>query len=369
MNRLFESSKINGMTLKNRFVRSATWEGMAESNGAAAEKLIKYMSALAAGGTGMIITGHSNVSTEGLAGPRQLGIYKDEFISDLKKMTSAVHNQGSKIVMQLSHAGQSAFVQQSKEVPFAVSKIQGTQSEHCRELSVSDIKNLVSAFSSAAKRAKDAGFDGVQLHSGHGYLLSQFLSPVYNHRNDEYGGDIKNRTKIHIEIIKAVREITGKDYPILIKLNSRDYLENGLELEDSIQAGLLFAETGIDAIELSGGTFSSGKLSPSRAAINAPEKEAYFKEDAKIFRSKVQVPLILVGGMRSPDEAGKCIENGSADYISLSRPFIREPNLINRWKSGDLNKAECISCNRCFGPPVKGDGLYCVVEAEKKLSV
>jgi 2,4-dienoyl-CoA reductase-like NADH-dependent reductase (Old Yellow Enzyme family) len=366
MSRLFESSKINAMTLSNRFVRSATWEGMADDTGAVTGKLIETMSALAEGGAGLIITGHSYISREGQAGTRQLGVYKDELISGLKEMTAAVHSHGSKIVMQLAHAGQSAFVKLTENTPLAVSIIQNITPAQCREITAGDIKKIISDFTSGAMRAQAAGFDGVQLHSGHGYLLSQFLSPAYNLRQDEYGGDINNRARIHIEIIKTIRDLAGSNFPILMKLNSRDYIENGLELEDAIQAGLLFAEAGIDAIELSGGTISSGRLSPSRTAINTPEKEAYFMEDAKTFRSKVNIPLILVGGMRSLGVAEKCIENGSADYISLSRPFIREPNLINRWKSGDRNNAACISCNRCFGPTIKGEGVYCVAAAQAK---
>jgi 2,4-dienoyl-CoA reductase-like NADH-dependent reductase (Old Yellow Enzyme family) len=157
----------------------------------------------------------------------------------------------------------------------------------------------------------------------------------------------------------------GKDYPVLVKINSEDFLENGLTREDSLQAAVMIAGAGADAIELSGGTLYSGKLSPSRPKIDSAEKEAYFREAARIVREKIAIPLILVGGVRSFEVAEALVKEGIADFISMSRPFIREPHLISRWKQGDLRRATCLSDNRCFGPPMKGQGFYCVVDREE----
>jgi 2,4-dienoyl-CoA reductase-like NADH-dependent reductase (Old Yellow Enzyme family) len=232
-------------------------------------------------------------------------------------------------------------------------------------MDAADIEAMVETFRRAADRAKRAGFDGVQLHAAHGYLLSQFLSPRFNKREDGYGGTAENRATAVLEVLRAVRENVGRSFPVLIKMNSEDFLEGGLTVEDAVKTGVLLQEAGIDAIELSGGTFLSGKLSPSRGGIKSEDREAYFKEAAKVFKAKLKVPVILVGGIRSFQVAERLVEEGCADYISMSRPFIREPGLVRRWASGDRSKAKCISDNQCFGPGMAGEGVYCVTETKQ----
>jgi len=207
-----------------------------------------------------------------------------------------------------------------------------------------------------------SGFDGVQIHAAHSYLLSQFLSPAYNHRRDAYGGSIENRARMLVEVVQAIREGVGEDYPFLVKMNSRDFLEGGLELEDALQAGAMLKGVGIDAIEVSGGTFASGDLMPIRRGIATEGDEAYFKHEARAFKERISLPIILVGGIRSFSIAEKIVDDHSADYISMCRPFIREPGLINRWQSGDLRKAACLSDSKCLRPALAGKGVYCVVE-------
>lgn len=362
MAKLFEETQINGMVLTNRFVRSATWEGMAGEDGSATPKLVDCMIRLARGGVGLIISGHTYVHKAGQAGPRQLGVYSDNLIPGLTAMADAVHKNNGKIVMQLAHAGFFANAKLSGYQPFAVSGVEGMAKSPRKELTVQEIGEIVQTFAEAAKRAKRAGFDGVQIHSAHGYLMSQFLSPAFNKRTDKYGGSIENRTRALMETLRAVRSSVGQDYPVLVKMNSGDFIDNGLTLDDSIQVGKMLEGGGIDAIELSGGVLTGGKLSPSRMGIHSEEKEAYFRQEAKAFREKVAVPLILVGGNRSYDIAGRIIAEEIADYISMSRPLIREPGLINRWKSGDLAKSACLSDNQCFGPAMAGEGIYCVTE-------
>jgi 2,4-dienoyl-CoA reductase-like NADH-dependent reductase (Old Yellow Enzyme family) len=196
--------------------------------------------------------------------------------------------------------------------------------------------------------------------------MSQFLSPAFNKRTDSYGGAAENRARALIETLGQVRSAVGKDYPVLIKLNSEDYLEEGLTLEDSLKVGKMLQEAGIDAIEVSGGTGVSGALSASRPGIKSEEKEAYFRTASKAFKEVLDVPIILVGGVRSPDLAEKLLEQGVADYFSMSRPFIREPDLVKRWASGDRSRARCLSDNQCFGPGRAGEGVYCVTEKKEK---
>ena len=366
MSKLFEPGEINGMKLANRFVRSATWEGMAADDGACTPKLTDLMVNLAKGDVGLIISSHAYVSPEGQAGPWQLGVYDDKLIPGLEAMATAVHESGGKIVMQLAHAGYFANAKLTGQTPMAPSNAEGFAKGPRQEMTADDIQGVVKAYGAAAKRAQTAGFDGVQIHSAHGYLLSQFLSPAFNQRQDEYGGDIRNRARALIEVLREVRQAVGKDYPVLVKMNCQDFIENGLQPEDSLQAGKMLVENGIDAIELSGGVLIGGKLSPSRMGIKSAEKEAYFQNDALAFKKQINVPLILVGGNRSFQVAERLVDDGVADYISMCRPLIREPGLINRWKSGDLSKATCLSDNMCFEPARKGEGIYCLTEEREK---
>ncbi|MCP4371228.1 MAG: NADH:flavin oxidoreductase [Deltaproteobacteria bacterium] len=366
MSELFESTEINSMTLNNRFVRSATWEGMAAEDGACTPKLLDTMTRLSEGGVGLIITGHAYIKKQGQAGEWQLGIYEDHLIPDLQKMTDAVHQYGGKIIAQLAHSGLFADPSLTGHPPIAPSAISDITKHTVQETTLSDIQNIVESFGLAAQRAQKAGFDGVQLHAAHGYLLSQFLSPFFNRRTDRYGGNIENRAAIHLEIIKTVRSYVGKDYPVLIKMNTGDFIEGGLELADALKAGILFAQKGLDAIELSGGTALSGKLNPVRTGIRKESDEAYFEDAAVLFKEHIDIPIILVGGIRSFEVAERIVNSGTADYISMSRPFIREPDLINRWKSGDRSKTACLSDSRCFVPARTGKGIYCVMDERQR---
>lgn len=350
------------MKLSNRFVRSATWEGMAADDGACTDRLTDLMTALAGGGVGLIITSHAYVLPAGQAGPWQLGIYKDALIPGLGKMVKSVHENGVKIVMQLAHAGFFANAKLIGKTPMAPSNVEGFAKTPRQEMTLEDIREVVKSFGTAAKRAQNAGFDGVQIHAAHGYLLSQFLSPAFNRRSDEYGGDIRHRARAVVEVLRQIRQTVGREFPVLVKMNGRDFIENGLEIEDSLEVGNTLVLEGLDAIELSGGILVDGKLRPSRMGIKSEEKEAYFQNDARAFKDKINAPLILVGGNRSFQVAERLIQEGVADYISMSRPFIREPALINRWKAGDLRKATCVSDNQCFVPAGKGQGIYCLTE-------
>ena len=367
MSKCFEAGKINGMELANRFVRSATWEGMAADDGAVTPRLKEIYAALAEGGVGLIITGHSYVDKPGQAGPWQLGAYKDDLVPGLKELTATVHDRGGRIVMQLAHAGNFSAKQLTQTPPWVASDFEGLSTSPRHEMTIDDIRTLTVSFAAGASRAKEAGFDGVQIHSAHGYLLSQFLSPLYNRRTDDYGGNIENRARLHIELVRAIRDAVGSDFPILAKLNGGDFVEGGLDTSDAIQAGRLLAAAGLDALEISGGVLTSSRLSPSRMVKNE-EQEAYFKTEARAFRKELRIPIILVGGIKSIETAEALVDDGTTDFISMCRPFIREPNLIKRWRSGDRRKALCKSDNACFKPAMEGQGVYCVTAEREKAS-
>lgn len=363
---LFETSEIKGLTLANRLIRSATWTGMAEENGRSTLRLIALMVELVKGGVGLMITGHAYVQKKGQAGPWQLGIHRDEMIPGLRALTDAVHEHGGKIVVQLAHAGIYAVCELSGSLPVAVSTMDHLVSYPVEELTSDGVEAIVGAFGTAAERAKAAGFDGIQIHAAHGYLLNQFLSPAFNHRQDRYGGDSQKRLTMPLEVIQRVRQAVGPAYPVFVKMNAQDFLADGLELDDSVSAGAAFELAGIDAIEVSGGTRASGKMKSAREGIVSASDEAYFEDAMRAFRQRVSVPLIQVGGIRSLSVAQRLVSEGIADYVALSRPFIREPDLVNRWRRGDERKAACISDNRCLESGLKGNGVSCIARASYK---
>lgn len=368
MSKLFDSMKLKNLSLNNRCVRSATWEGMAGKDGSSTQKLTDFMVRLVEGGVGLIVSGHTYVSREGQAGPGQLGVYDDTLIPGLISLTDAVHKAGGKIVMQLAHAGCQAAEALTGLTPLGPSSVDGEKGQVCRKANPKEIGGIVEAFGQGAARAKRAGFDGVQIHAAHGYLLSQFLSPFYNKRQDEYGGSIENRARFLLAVYERIRGAVGSEFPVLVKMNAQDFLEGGFSSLEMVQVASMLEKAGIDAIEMSGGTIHSGpRLSPVRMGkLETEEKEVYYREEARLFKEKIRVPLILVGGIRSYHVADKLVEEGLADYISLSRPLIREPGLVNRWRSGDTRKSTCLSDNQCFKPAMAGEGLYCVVEAKEK---
>ncbi len=373
MSVLFTPTTIKNMTLSNRFVRSATWEGMADENGSVTPKLITCMATLTKGNIGLIISGHAFVAREGQAGPYQLAAHDNDCLPGLTEMAKAVHREGGRIALQLAHAGAQAATKISGLKPIGPSIMtdkNGNPSN--REMNSKDIQALVAAFGQSARRAKEAGFDAVQIHAAHGYLLSQFLSPHFNHRQDNYGGELANRARLLLEVVESVREQVGENYPVLVKMNSEDFLENGFTVDESLLVARRLENQGIDCIELSGGTPLSGKHVAVRQTSRSGQfsdfdSEAWYKETATKFKSQRKIPLMLVGGVRQFETAERLVSEGYCDYISLARPLIREPDLIKRWRNGDRSPAACISDNLCFRPGLTGRGIYCVTkEREQK---
>ena len=366
MKEMFNQTTINGMTLGNRFVRSATWEGMCENDGRPTPKLSSCYSDLAAGGVGLIITGYTFVRPDGKQMPGKMGIHTDDFASDMRALAGAVHSKGGRICMQLVHAGGQTTAKVAGRRPLAPSAVKVDQfPEEPQAMSQSDIDGIVAVFGEGARRAKEYGFDAVQLHAAHGYLINQFLSPLTNRRTDGYGGPVENRCRFLLEVYRRVRAEVGPDFPVLVKLNGSDNLEGGLDVQDAVHAARLLDKEKIDAIEVSGGTSASGNKGPVRTKIDNPEKEAYNAGLAGEIRKAVSCPVMVVGGFRTLDVINRALAGDGIDYIAMSRPFIREPRLIKRWQEGDRSPARCISCNGCFRPGLKEGGIYCVVEKKE----
>ncbi len=353
MSLMFEPVQIKGMKIRNRTVRSATYEGMGTSLGEPAGRLARLYMNLAEGEVGLIITSaalierYKTAFPDGDILPYPLFIDRDAAVDKWKPIVDAVHERGAAIAMQVVHPGRQDNPVLRGEPPIAPSAVEEKSSGNMpREMTMSDINDIIDKFAQACRRVREAGFDAVQLHGGHGYLLSNFISPYTNRRTDEYGGDTARRAKIIVDIVARARQLVGSDYPIMIKMNCEDFVKGGLEKEEAARVAAHLAAGGIDCIEITGGIYESPGAT-SRKGIKTEADEAYFRPHCEALRKTVKVPLILVGGLKTPHVAEEILRSGVADMVAFCRGLIREPYLIKRWKQGDLRKATCVSCNQC----------------------
>jgi 2,4-dienoyl-CoA reductase-like NADH-dependent reductase (Old Yellow Enzyme family) len=354
MSVLFEPIRIGNLEIRNRFVRSATGDRLDDEKGHATAKKIELYAKLASGGIGLIITWITSVFHFPEARwPNLSDIGSEESIPHFKKLVDAVHSHGARIAPQLFHRGreEAAFLEKKGMEAWAPSLVEEDpffNGPH-RAMAEEEIWTMVRAFGDGARRTKEAGFDAVQLHGAHGYLLSQFLSPHTNLRRDEWGGDLEGRLRFHREILRDIRSKVGEDYPVMIKLGVQDAVPDGLRFEEGKRAAQLLAEWGFDALEISQGirgrTYDAMEF---KTEIDTIEQEAYFRDWAREIKQVVNVPVMMVGGLRSYELCEEVIQNREADFVSMCRPFIREPYLVNDWRDGDLHRATCISCNDCL---------------------
>ncbi len=350
MSVLFTPVMIGSVTVPNRFVRSATHGYLADDAGYVTEAEIDLYRKLAEGEVGLIVTGHAYVQPSGKASPRQLAVFDDRFVDGLARVPAAVHDFPSRVFLQIAHAGRQTKPKLCGCVPVSPSAVYDPASKVMpRELTDPEVRALVGDFASAAVRAKRAGFDGVQLHAAHGYLVSSFLSPHTNRRTDEWGGPVENRARVLLEILRGVKAACGRDFPVIVKLNSTDFLDGGLTLDDAVLVARMIEAAGIDGIEVSGGMAEAGRGSVW-PGLRGEEEEGYFVENAARIKRAVGVPVFGLGGIRTLAVAERIVAEGRADLVSLSRPLIRDPFLVRRFREGLADKSACISCNKCFNP-------------------
>lgn len=362
---MFAPGKLGSLELKNRLVRSAVWEGMADDQGFVTDKLVTCIQRLAEGGAGLIILGYTFIQPNAQQSPGQTAIHNDDYLPGLMKLTDAVHKAGGRISVQLAHVGPQTTPEMIHgETPVGPSAVKHPFFGTPRELTTAEVKKIVEDFGQAARRANKAGFDTIQIHGAHGYLVSQFISPRWNQRTDAYGGSPENRMRFATEVYQAVRA-NADSLPVFIKLNLDDLIKGSTTPVDALPLAKRLSEMGIDAIEVSGGGPASSK-GPARTKIKTEADEAYFIDLARQTRRVTTCPIILVGGFRSPRVINQALASGDVDFVSLARPLIREPDLVNRWNSGDLTKAKCISCNGCFKTLVYGEGIQCLVEYQER---
>ena len=338
------------MEIRNRFMRSATTSYWSDENGIVRPEIIRLYRNLSKGGVGLIVKGHTYVTDPGKAHNGMAGISSDTQVPKLRELTDAVHEHGAKIVTQLNHAGFKSIVDRAGPSEY------GEAGWKARALTVDEIHGIVGAFGDAAQRTVDAGFDGVMIHGAHGYLVSQFLSGFANRRTDEYGGSLENRMCLLVEVYDEIRARVGSGYPVLIKMNCDDFSPDGFTVEDSAAVASAIAKRGMDLIEISGGGIGQvQELRRTRAKSGDPElSEANFAgHAAKISKATTPTPMALVNGIRTRRCMEAILEKDVADLVSISRPFIREPDLVRNLEE-DQPEATCISCDACSGRDVFG---------------
>ena len=377
---LFEKTSIKGMELKNRLVRSATHEGMADRNGFPAQDLLRLYERLAKGGVGLIITGFAFVTPDGKSPfVGMQGIDTDDHISRYRELVQCAHENGARIAMQIAHCGRQTTREAIGTEPMGPSAVkEKSLFVKPREMTEEDIERIIDAFTQAARRVKEAGFDAVQIHAAHGYLINQFLCPHTNRRKDRWGGSLENRTRFVREIYERCRKQVGDNFPILIKINGTDNMKNGLKIEESAVMAQMMGEMGFDGIEVSCGIMEDGfSMLRGNVPIEAllsewpmyrnknplfrfimktfgrkiikppPMIQAYNRESARTIKRRVKVPVFLVGGITDPATMEEIIEKGDADYISLCRALIADPAFSEKIRSGNREPSKCIHCNLC----------------------
>jgi 2,4-dienoyl-CoA reductase-like NADH-dependent reductase (Old Yellow Enzyme family) len=378
----FSSAKLGPIVVRSRIIKAATFEGMAPRN-VVTDELIDFHRAVAAGGVGMTTLAYCAVSDDGQGAPGEI-IVRYEALPGLRRFVDAIHAHGAAASMQLGHAGPVAAGMGRRGL--APSRVFAPQAlRFTRAASAADIERITADFAHAASLAADAGFDAVELHFGHGYLISAFLSPRLNRRSDHWGGSLENRARFARSVAAAVRATVGGRIAVIAKLNMADGVSGGLGIDDSIAAArLLEADGALDALVLSGGSSFQNpmflfrgdapihelaaafppalrlgfKLTAKRFMPSYPFEEAFFLPMARRFRAALEMPLILLGGINRLETVEQALGEGFA-FVAIARALLREPGLVNRWRAGDRHESACTHCNKCI--PTIYVGTHCVL--------
>jgi len=320
MAKLLEPIKAGKLELKNRLVMPPMATSAANEDGSVSNGILDYYDEKSKGGCfGLIIIEHSYIALQGKASEKQISVADDTMIPGLRELSATIHKNGSKAVMQLNYSGSMgnpAITGLRTLGPSTVVNPRSSVGAMPREMNHNDIRRITKEFVDAANRVKEAGFDGVEIHSAHGYLLNQFYSPVTNKRTDEYGGNLKNRIRFHMEVIMAIQEALGEDYPILLRLGASDHREDGTNVNHSIEAAIEFKKAGVDIIDISGGL--SGFILPDNT------EQGYFRDLSSKIKKHVDIPVILTGGITDPAAADRLLQEGSADLIGVGRAVLKD---------------------------------------------
>lgn len=382
----FTPGKIAGLELRNRIIRSGCFEGMSQEGGVT-DALIEHHRRLAEGGIGMTTVAYASVTFDGRGFGHEIWM-RDEIVPDLKRLTEAIHNEGGAASIQLGHCGFFASRREIGKRPIGASrKFCLFRMSICKEMTHEEISEKIEDYARSALQAKEAGFDAVEIHSGHGYLMSQFLSPWTNHRKDEYGGSLENRLRFPADIIRRTRETVGPDFPILVKMNQRDGFNGGLEIDDAIQIAQRYEAEGASALIPSCGFTSRTPLYMMRG--NVPNKDMarnqsnpfmrlgllmfgrfmvesypfepmYLLEGARKIKDAVNIPVIYIGGVLSLGDLERAMDEGF-EFVEVGRATVRDPDFVKKLQSGEITESDCDHCNRCIAAMDAG-GVHCVCD-------
>ncbi|WP_028628565.1 NADH:flavin oxidoreductase [Metapseudomonas resinovorans] len=389
---LLQPARLAGLQLRNRLIKTATFEGMCPG-GVPGDDLVEHHATMARGGVGLTTVAYCGVSPDGLTFPDQMWMHAGIF-PQLQRLTSAVHAEGGALSAQLAHCGYF-----SRNRPLNIPRPRGPSAcinqyglfsgiPFGGAMSIADIGRTVAEYAAAASLVRDAGFDAIEIHMGHGYLLSQFISPALNKRRDSYGGVLENRMRLPLQVLAAVRGAVGRDFPILAKLNLSDGFAGGLQIEEACQAARLLEEAGLDAIVMSGGLVSRTPMFLFRGASplaqmvplernplqrtamkwfggasfpDLPFEELYFLELARQMRRAVSMPLVYLGGVASGEGMARAVEEGF-DFLALGRALLNDPHLLQHLQhQGSTWRSACTHCNQCVASMGLPGGIRCVL--------
>jgi 2,4-dienoyl-CoA reductase-like NADH-dependent reductase (Old Yellow Enzyme family) len=360
---IFRPGRIGGLEIRNRLVRAGTSETMATDAGAPTDEYVALYETLARHQVGLIVTGHLYSAARGQYARRQAGIHDDALVDAFRRVTGAVHRQGGRVFAQVAHAGsQSRLPAAEPLAPSAVpNALTGRPVEAASE---AEIREAIAAFGAGARRAVEAGFDGVHIHAANGYLISEFSSPVANRRTDDWGGSPEGRDRFALEVVRAVRDAVPTETPVTLKLGVVDAVPGGVDPAESIRRARRLVEAGLDGLEISCGVMRLPTDSARRyvavdrrraiedlllhRVLDRPEPEAYFLPWARAVRREVETTLVLVGGLRTTGTMNRLVADGEADFVALARPLIREPDLVAQLARGRTGRVDCTSCNICL---------------------
>ncbi len=386
---VFSPIKLGPVEIKNRFIHSATSEGLALATGEVTDELVKRYKILAKGEIGLIIPGYMYIQGSGKAFLHQIGIHNDDMIPGLTKLAKSVHRENGKILFQLAHAGRQTTKNIAGTIPMGPSSFDRDPLNLVkpRKMEEEDILSIIKAFGFAANRAVAAGADGVQIHAAHGYLINQFLSPFHNHRSDEWGGTDENRFRFIKEVYQEIKTSIPKDKIVFVKLNTNDFTpKEGIMPSLAVRYAKWLCDLGVDGVEVSCGSSNYSFMNMCRGDVPVSDlveglpwwkkpvgwlmmkrlegkyklEEGYNLNAARMIKSEIgTVPLSVVGGLRSLAHMSKVIEQEYADMISMSRPFIREPSIVKKFKEGKADRVSCLSCNKCLAAVANNMPVRC----------
>lgn len=362
--RLFAPGRIGSLDLPNRIVFAATSSELADKDGFVGDDLVEYYAERARGGTGLIVLEATYVEQEGKRLHHNAMLHDDCFIPGLRKVVDAVHAEGARIAIQLNHGGRESIPHVSGSIPLAPSPIPSQftgvgEAVIPKELTAGEIDRIVERFTEAARRSRDAGFDAVELHGAHGYLIGEFLSPDSNKREDRYGGSVQGRAYFCVRLIEVIKAKLGNDYPVIVRMNGRDHVKHGLELDDAIEMAAMFEAAGADSISVSGGVHASR---PYMVVPGMSVDRGCYVGYGDAIRKRVRIPVMVVGRINTPELAEQILDDGLADYICLSRALIADPYFPAKARSGHTETiAPCIACNECIATVHRHKGLACTV--------